>query len=243
MKHGDLFKKGQMLYVKITGAVSNTAPSGVSADGQGGSGAIRLHSCVALYDTAVPATQTPSGAILHQDFDDVNGGIDYFFGSERKRLAGFSNYCGSALSLSGFTASNCYARPGYVQIGYAETQKNRGKITTQSIGSLTTPALGVSGDVTLSFKAGVYRNPGAGREGAQLGYDLKTPDNTSIQIEVIGGGTIDGQTTVVIENVNTEAWQTITKTITGATAATQIKFTSPSGSTYNRWFLDDILVK
>jgi hypothetical protein len=239
VKHGELFKRGKMLYIKIVGA-SNFAPNGNTADGQGGSGAIRLHSCFAIYDPVVSIAQTPSDAVYYEGFNSMSGGVDYFYGSDRKRLASLSNYCGSKVSLSGY--ENCYARPGYLQIGYAETQKNRGAITNDETGSFTTPAFGQSGDLALTFKAAAYRNPAAGRE---LGtkYDIGTPDNTSIQIEVIGGGTIDGETTVLIENVNTEAWQTVTKTIAGATAETQIKFTSPSGSEYNRWFLDDILVK
>ena len=40
-----------------------------------------------------------------------------------------------------------------------------------------------------------------------------------------------------------EAWQTITKTIVGATASTKIQFSSPSTGTYHRWFLDDICIK
>ena len=73
--------------------------------------------------------------------------------------------------------------------------------------------------------------------------DNKTPDETSITVTILNGGTIDGETTVQIDNLDTEAWQTVTKTIVGATAATKIQFSSPSTGTYHRWFLDDILVK
>ena len=243
------FESGDVLYLKLApygnyvmgGSTSNGVPGSAGTMGASTTGIFTLHSCVAIYDPAVEASETPSGAVLYQGFDAVNGGVDYFFGdSDRKRLAGMANLCGDALSMYGYTISSCYSRPGYAQIGYLKTY-GADSVSDAAVGSLTTPALGSAGDFTLSFKAATYRHPGAGR--GTTTCDLGTPDNTSIQIEVIGGGTIDGAATVVIENVNTEAWQTIEKTIVGATADTQIRFTSPSGSTYNRWFLDDILVK
>ena len=239
------FRSGGMLYLKFM-PKGNKIQNGGNNDGSTGSighntsGVFTIHSCIAIYDPAVKTSTIPSGAVFYEAFDSVNGGLDYFWGgNERKRLAAMANLCGDALTLSGYQTANCYSRPGYAQLGYLKTYGD-GNVSGAAVGSLTTPALNVAGDVTLEFKAAAYRHPAADRGGS---LDIQTPDNTSIQIEVIGGGTIDGQTTVVIENVNTEAWQTITKTITGATAATQIKFTSPSGSTYNRWFLDDILVK
>lgn len=242
------FKKGDMLYIKLMPyenyVFNDTANYGVPSSGTSMSnsttGVFGIHSCVAIYDPAVEASETPSGAVLYQGFNAVSGGVDYFLGGgDRKRLAGMANLCGGALSLSGYNASNCYSRPGYAQIGYVE--RNGNQAYNHALGVLTTPNLGSAGDFTLSFKAAAYKHPASGRGHTEM--DMQSSDNTSIQIEIIGGGTIAGQTTVVIENVSTEVWQTIEKTILGATADTQIKFTSPSGSTYNRWFLDDILVK
>ena len=242
VKHGELFKAGKMLYVKVVG-VSNTCTSGNTGDGQGGSGAIRVHSAFMIFNPDIPASATPAGAQYYEGFDDVKGGVDYFLGGgDRLRLAGMANFCGEAFSASGWTASNVYSRPGYVQIGYLETQTNNTTVKNPAIGVLTTPAIGVSGDVELSFKAAAYRHPAAGRTGATTN-DVATPDETSITVTVLNGGTIDGDTTVQIDDVDTEAWQTITKTIVGATAATQIQFSSPATGTYHRWFLDDITVK
>lgn len=242
------FKNGDILYIKLmpyeNKVFNDSANYGVPGSGtsmsNGTTGVFAIHSCIAVYDPSVEASVTPSGSVLYQGFNSVSGGVDYFFGGgDRKRLAGMANLCGGALSLSGYNASNCYSRPGYAQIGYVE--RNGNQAYNAAIGVLTTPNLGSEGDFTLSFKAAAYKHPAAGRGHTDM--DMQSSDNTSIQIEIIGGGTIDGNTTVVIDGVNTEAWQTIEKTITGATASTQIKFTSPSGSTYNRWFIDDILVK
>ena len=153
-----------------------------------------------------------------------------------------ANLCGDALSLTGYTVSNCYSRPGYVQIGYLNTEGS--SPSGAAIGSLETPALGQAGDLTLSFKAAIYENPAVDRTGSETKKkDVATPDLTSITVTVLDGGTIDGATSIQIDNVDTEAWQTITKTIVGATASTKIQFSSPSTGTYHRWFLDDICIK
>ena len=241
------FRAGGMLYVKIEN-VGNTIMNGSSNDGFGtsnvsGTGAFPIHSCIAVYDPAVNASSTPSGAVYYEGFDAVSGGVDYFLGGgERKRLAGMANLCGDALSLTGYTVSNCYSRPGYVQIGYLNTEGS--SPSGAAIGSLETPALGQAGDLTLSFKAAIYENPAVDRTGSETKKkDVATPDETSITVTVLDGGTIDGATTIQIDNVDTEAWQTITKTIVGATASTKIQFSSPSTGTYHRWFLDDICIK
>lgn len=242
VNHGNLFKAGKMFYVKIVGTSKNRTDGG-TGDGQGGSGAIRPHSAFVIYNPAVSPSSTPLGALYYEGFDSVNGGIDYFLGGgDRKRLAGLANLCGDEFSASGWTASNVYDRPGYIQLGYLNTQSAASSVSGSEIGTVTTPALGVSGDVELSFKAAIYKNPAAGRTGGTAN-DVGTPDVTSITVTVLNGGTIDGDTTVQIDDVDTEAWQTITKTIVGATAATQIQFSSPATGTYHRWFLDDITVK
>ena len=254
------FHSGEMLYLKlmpygsyVMNCTDNVPGEDKSANGLPGSGniggnssgVVGLHSCVAVYDPSVAPSSTPSGAVFYESFDSVSGGVDYFLGgsSERKRLAGMASLCGEAISLSGYTVSNCYARPGYAQIGYLKT-KGGTSVEGNAIGSLTTPALGTAGDLTLSFKAAVYRNPACDRTGSKdKAADNKTPDLTSITVTVLDGGTIDGATSIQIDNVDTEAWQTITKTIVGATASTKIQFSSPSTGTYHRWFLDDICIK
>ena len=254
------FHSGEMLYLKlmpygdyVMNCTSNVPGGNRSANGLPGSGniggtssgVVGLHSCVAVYDPSVAPSSTPSGAVFYEGFDNVSGGVDYFLGGrgERKRLAGMASLCGDAISLSGYTISQCYARPGYAQIGYLKT-KGGSSVEGNAIGSLTTPALGSAGDLTLSFKAAAFENPACDRSGSnEKVADNKTPDETAITVTILNGGTIDGETTIQIDNLDTEAWQTITKTIVGATASTKIQFSSPSTGTYHRWFLDDICIK
>ena len=244
------FKAGGMLYLKLM-PYGNVVFGGSTANGLPGSGDIKhnstgvfgVHSCVAVYDPAVAPSETPSDAVYFEGFDGVTGGVDYFLGrGQRKRLAGMANLCGDALSVGGFSAENCYSRPGYAQIGYLKT--TGGGASEAAIGTLTTPAIGKAGDITLSFKAAAYRNPACDRTGSgSKAVDNKTPDETSITVTILGGGTIDGESSVQIEGIDTEAWQTISLDITGATGSTRIQFSSPSTGSYHRWFLDDICIK
>ena len=102
-----------------------------------------------------------------------------------------------------------------------------------------TPKL-AAGNLTLSFKAMMYKCPLIDRTGT-------TPlDNVvadKIVVNVIGGGTFeDGTTSKTISGVSYSAFQTQTLTIKDATADTQIEFTSPSDVPSTRWFIDDICV-
>ncbi len=241
-------KKGGMLYLKIV-PVGKASKESTSCDGFGaensGTGQHRLHSSITISPAEVKASTAESGAVLFEGFDSFNGGLDYFVGD---RLAGMANFCGAEASLSGYALGNVYQRPGYAQIGYVDSQtmaSDGDMTTTNLLGSLITPALGKAGDLRLSFKACAYRSPASGRTNApdKPNTDCTTPDLTTIRLNITGGGTIDGATTIDIENVSVSGWQTITKTITGATADTKVEFTSPTDGLFHRWFLDDICVK
>ncbi len=241
------FKKGGMLYLKIV-PVGKASLASASCDGFGAAasnnGRPRFHSAITISPVNVEASSAVSGAVLFEGFDGFNGGLDYFIGD---RLAGMANLCGAAGSLSNYTLTNVYQRPGYAQIGYVDSQtmaNDYDMTTTNKVGSLKTPALGKAGDLELSFKACVYRSPAArGNVNVAEKTDGYTTDVTTVRINVIGGGTIDGATTKDIENVSVNAWQTIALTISGATADTQVEFTSPTDGTFHRWFIDDICVK
>ena len=241
------FKKGGMLYLKIV-PVGKASLASASCDGFGAAassnGRPRFHSAITISPVNVEASSAVSGAVLFEGFDGFNGGLDYFIGD---RLAGMANLCGAAGSLSNYTLTNVYQRPGYAQIGYVDSQtmaNDYDMTTTNKVGSLKTPALGKAGDLELSFKACVYRSPAA-RDNVKVAekIDGYTTDVTTVRINVIGGGTIDGATTKDIESVSVNAWQTIALTISGATADTQVEFTSPTDGTFHRWFIDDICVK
>ena len=71
----------------------------------------------------------------------------------------------------------------------------------------------------------------------------KEGDMTSFKVEVIGGGTIDGETSKVISGMNYQSFSDFRFLVNGATSATQLRFTSEAAEGgFTRWFLDDICV-
>lgn len=253
-----VFKAGTMLYLKLitignctvkdtdptAGSDYNKGHDGFGA-GTSNSGQHRFHSCIAITPAEIDPTEAPADAVYFQAFNDCNGGLDYMIG---EKLAGMANHCGAVAVVAGMEGSNIYQRPGYLQLGYVDSQtmSNQNNMTTTNLsGSVTTPALGKAGDLSLSFKACAYRNPVCGRPNtiADANADVKTPDVTSIVVTVVGEGTIDGEKSVQIDDLSYSAWQTITKTVAGANADTKIQFSSPSTGLFHRWFLDEICVK
>lgn len=253
-----VFKAGTMLYLKLVTigncTVKDTDPNagsdynkGHDGFGTGGStsGQHRFHSCIAITPAEVTPTEKPSDAVYFEAFNDCNGGLDYMIG---EKLAGMANLCGAAATVSGMTGSNIYQRPGYLQLGFVDSQTMTSQDdmrTTNQSGSVTTPALGKAGDLALSFKACAYRNPAANRtnHSTNTNTDCGSPDVTSIVVTVIGEGTIDGEKSIQIDDLSYTAWQTISKTVVGANADTKIQFSSPSTGLFHRWFLDEICVK
>jgi len=98
------------------------------------------------------------------------------------------------------------------------------KIGTGSAqGYATTPALGQAGDLVMTFKSGAWSGD-------------KTTGGLVLSIAA-GGGTLS-QTTFDLTDA---AWSDYSVNITGATAATKIKF-SAAQEDKNRFFLDDVIV-
>lgn len=95
--------------------------------------------------------------------------------------------------------------------------------TSSEQGYAITPALGKAGNLTLSFKAGAWEGD-------------KTTGGLILSIEE-GEGTL-GTSTFTLEDSH---WGSYETTITGATAATKIKF-SAAQKNNNRFFLDDVVV-
>ena len=236
---------GNNLYIKFTPRGSEGVGGATTADGHGASCQIRLHSAI-IFSTEVEGdTYVPAGAVYFQPFDKLTAGTDFFIGD---RLAALANYCADEISSwteeqrNGMTGEKVMERPGYAQIGFVETETTNRAEYVNETGYLTTPALGVSGDITLSFKAAAYRSP-AIRSGNTATSDVASPDITEAVVEVIGGGTINGSTTATVTGLPTDSFKTFTLNITGATAGTQIRFTSaPAQGQFSRWFIDDILV-
>lgn len=226
---------GQMLYLKIV-PYGTTVLAGEGAAGVGNTGnTIAFHSAIAIVPIEAGSTATPAGNIvLWQPFDNLTDGSPIWYGgtSYRERLAGLANFpgtefaswtsaqkTGAAGSATGEFTANEYvcARPGYVQISTAPSAATYGAALTNHTGILTTPALGVSGNVNLSFKAMRYFNPvnarftDATKSGSQCN-DVRYGEGGTYWVGITGGGTItsfkrDGASNGNID-IADSGWQT-----------------------------------
>ena len=204
----------------------------------------------------VSVTPKPDGAVYFEAFDKMVGGVDYLMSGQNEwtnRLGFFADVYGTTIGSNsdkdpkakpevwnGLTCSTVAMRPGYAQIGRTATNQGYSWNTYNNvIGKMVTPKL-AAGNLTLSFKAMMYRCSLIGRA------DTAPVDNVTadkIVVNVIGGGTFeDGNATKTISGVSYSEFQTQTLTIKNATADTQIEFTSPSDVPSTRWFIDDICV-
>lgn len=239
--------EGTNLYLKFVPKGGTGVGGSETADGHGASCYIRMHSAIVLSQEIEGNTSCPAGAVYFEPFDRLTAGMDYFLGD---RLGAFANYCADDISSwsegqkNGLTGTNVRERPGYAQIGYVDTERSGNRNTyVNEPGALTTPALGTAGDFTLSFKAAAYITPAATRPNSGGAPDVRTPDITSIVVEVLNGGTIDGKTSIDVGSLSTSEFGTYTFELKGATAGTRIRFTSDQAKgEFTRWFIDDILV-
>ena len=204
--------------------------------------------------TEQQTTPAPAGAIYFEAFDNAKGGVDYWMGGRSNEITKLGGLVDATPALSSswnnLTLSKVTARPGYVQIGqqqssYILTWNSPG--ATSRVGSLKTPKL-AAGNLSLSFKAMMFRNPLYGRTDITV-TDDSAPDK--IIVNIVGGGTFeDGTTTKKIANVPHTTFQTYSLKINGATDDTMIEFTSPTDEGFastnktpmTRWFIDDICV-
>ena len=243
------FPAGSTLYLKLVPqgqyCIGKTT---AGYDGHGTSCRLRLHSGIVIASGVPGSTEKPQDAVYFQPFDALTGGVDYFIGDG---LGGLANKGGKEISSwstaqrGGMSGSSVYERPGYAQIGFADTERSgSGTEFPSAAGELETPALGASGTLHLSFKAAAYRTP-AIRSGAPgTTPDVGSPDITDAVLEILGGGTVGGSTTVSISGLPvTYSMKEYSFTIDGATSSTRLRFTSaPDDGQFCRWFIDDILV-
>lgn len=236
-------RKEDRLYVKIIPHDNATISGAAYA---AATGRAILHSCL-LIDKLPSAktTKRPGDAIYFEAFDALTEGADYRLGD---KLAAMLNYAGSDIAswsadqLNGMSGKNVCQRPGYAQIGFVNTVDAAHTAYKNAVGELITPRLGVTGSVSLSFRAMCYRNK-ASFKTSSTAKDING-DMTTGKIEILNGGTINGQTSLSFGTMNADAFRTFNFVIEGVTAETQIKFTSaPASSEYSRWFIDNIYVK
>ena len=244
------FTVGDILYVKLS-PVGTVGVNGNPAACWNNDA--RLTSGILVYPLSEGSTPVPSEAIYFESFDKLTEGADYLLG---ERLGAMDNLHGPLCSdwsdeqINGLTLKKVAMRPGYAQIGYV-TNGSTGNTNASNKGSLTTPAL-VAGQLNLSFKAMTFHtnkdrlgNYSASdcTESSTIN-DVKNPDATSIVLTINEGSFSQTESlkTYTIDNVSTSEWETKNLVIYGATADTQITFSSPEDATYARWFLDDICV-
>lgn len=116
----------------------------------------------------------------------------------------------SLFDNSGWTIENAYGGNQCIRLS-----------TTKKLGSATTPELNLSGDATLTFRAGAWN-----------AKNEKTTINVTIE-----GGTLDQTSVELTKGAFTE----YTLHITGGTAGAKITFAASDASN-NRFFLDDVKV-
>ncbi len=109
----------------------------------------------------------------------------------------------------GWETERVYESKGCIKLGSSSKK-----------GSITTPALGLNGDATLTFRAGAWDG-----------------DNTTLALSIAGGGTLS-ETSVTMQNGQFTEYSI---SITGGTTNTRITFEGAQDSK-NRFFLDDIMV-
>ncbi|MBP3662176.1 MAG: BACON domain-containing protein [Bacteroidales bacterium] len=197
-------------------------------------------------------SEAPQNTIWHHTFDSLTEGADYLMGD---RLGLFDNLNGplmgawNAEQRNGMSGSNVAMRPGYAQVGYAEYATDGIKATSYK-GSLQTPALGVTGDVTLTFKAMAFQSSRSRRTNMHNEVPEKGPDATEIEIEITDGGHVaelDGEATgdvpeLIVSGLPVSEFKTFTLRIKDVTENTRIVFRSAEEKEFARWFIDDIIV-
>ena len=238
----ETLRKGSSLYIRIM-QKEDIRIGGDSKATEGGEG--RLHAAIVLDQPSSGQTTFPAGAVYAEGFDRIDGGVDYLLGSDK--LVNMTVFSGDDISdwddaeKAGLTGENVCARPGYVQIGVAPFQAKVPKDLSCKVGQLTTPALTAlteTSDVEVKLKAMAYKTGSMMDNAAD-----KAGDSTSFKVEVIGGGTIDGSTSKVLTGMNYQSFSDFQFVVNGATAATQLRFTSEAqDGGFTRWFLDDICI-
>lgn len=148
-----------------------------------------------------------SGAIFYESFDKNNG----TGGNDGKWSGNIASSKTKTYDNEGWSASgSSYCADKCIKLGTGDEQ-----------GYAITPALGITGNATLTFKAGAWDG-----------------DANTLKISIAeGGGTLSLES-VTLANA---AWTNYTITISEGTPGTKIKFEAAQKSD-NRFFLDEVAV-
>lgn len=112
---------------------------------------------------------------------------------------------------NGWVCENKYGAGGSAKFG-----------TGSKKGIATTPALGYSGNMVLTFKAGAWNG---------------TNEQTTLMLDINNGGSLSVTSVTMLKG----EWTVYTVDITGATANTTITFSGKNES-YSRFLLDDVMI-
>ena len=158
----------------------------------------------ASYSVIVKMT-IPADAILYESFDkneEVGGNDGTWSGIQQTPAPSFDN--------EGWEYSKAYA-------GYR-------CVRTGKSGSITTPGLGITGDVTLSFMMASWGS-----------------DTNNGYVAILNGGTFDdGESTQKTISIKKSEWGIFTLELKNVTAETKIKFFDNGND--KRLFIDEVLI-
>jgi len=160
-----------------------------------------------LFATAMFATVSfAQTTIFNATFDDLAG------------TGGNDNTWSGNIGTSSLST---YTTAGWVFSGAGGASQCIKAGSSSTVGAVTTPALnGLSGDATLTFRAGGFNT-----------------DNTTLTVSITGGGTINGTSSFTLTN---SAFSNYSVNIVGGTSTTKLKFSA--AATSKRFFIDDIKV-
>ena len=114
--------------------------------------------------------------------------------------------------VAGWTGTKVYDGVGNVKMG-----------TSSKAGTLTSPAIGVTGDAVLTFKAHSWKG-----------------DTGKLLLSISGGATLS-ESEFTLNNGADDDWSEFTVNITGMTTSSQLTFTSSKASK-GRFYLDDVTI-
>ena len=191
---------GEVTVVSV-GTTTITATAAKTSDYKAGEAEYTL----TVTENASAPTISASTTILNETFDTNNetGGNDGTW-------SGISTTPKPSFDLTGWTYSTAYAGKTCVRTGKS--------------GSITTPALGVEGNVTLTFKMAAWGN-----------------DTNNGYVDILNGGTFDDGTSSQKQvTIKKSEWDTFELELLDVTEETKIKFSDNGNS--KRLFIDEVKV-
>lgn len=240
-----------ILYIRFS-PIGRRACGNPSSNATGWGSDVRLSVGMLVCPHVSRPSDVPQNTVWHHTFDSLTEGSDYLMG---ERLGLFDNLNGplmgawNAEQRNGMSGSNVAMRPGYAQVGYVEYATDG--ITAKSYkGTLLTPALGVEGEIDLSFKAMAFKSSRTRRTNMHNSVPEKDSDATEIAIEIIGGGhivelqgeTIPEVSKLAVSGLPVTEFKVFDLKVSGVTPQTKISFKSAESADFARWFIDDIIV-